>query len=36
MMIARRKEQSPDNAMLSKDLACFDVRIAEVSKRAAQ
>ena len=36
MMIARRKEQSPDNARLSKDLARFDVRIAEVSKRAAK
>ena len=35
-MIARLKERSPDNAMLSKDLAWCDVQIAEASKRAAK
>jgi hypothetical protein len=35
-MIARLKERSPDNTLLSKDLAWFDVQIAEASKRAAK
>jgi hypothetical protein len=30
-MIARLNERSPDNAILAKDLACFDVQIAEAS-----
>jgi eukaryotic-like serine/threonine-protein kinase len=35
-MIARLTEPSPDNAMLSKNLAWFDAKIAEASKRAAK
>src|SRR5262245_60114737 len=35
-MIARPNERSPDCAGLAKDLACFDLQIAEASKRAAK
>ena len=35
-MIARLKARSPDNATLAEDLACFDVQIAEASKRDAK
>jgi hypothetical protein len=35
-MIARLKERSPDQAMLAKDLAWFEVEIAEARQRAAK